>query len=102
MTEIMLRDAGAAHGLRHDLVGADPLGRTGHSTTGATHLIKVAVETALGLRPKLDVFGTDYASRTAPASAITFTFPISLPRMAMRSPICARAAALRRSIAVTG
>src|SRR5262244_4461907 len=60
MTEIMLRDAGAAHGLRHDLVGADPLSRTGHSTTGATHLIKVAVETALRLRPKLDVFGTDY------------------------------------------
>ena len=66
MTEIMLRDAGAAHGLRHmilryfNVAGADPLGRTGHSTKGATHLIKVAVETALGLRPKLDVFGTDY------------------------------------------
>src|SRR5262245_27692676 len=60
MTDIMLRDAGAAHGLRHDLVGADPLSRTGHSTTGATHLIKVAVETALRLRPKIDVFGTDY------------------------------------------
>jgi UDP-glucose 4-epimerase len=58
MAEIMLRDAGAAHGLRHmilryfNVAGADPLGRTGHSTTGATHLIKVAVETALGLRPK--------------------------------------------------
>jgi len=64
MTEIMLRDAGAAHGLRYmilryfNVAGADPLGRTGHSTKGATHLIKVAVETALGLRPKLDVFGT--------------------------------------------
>jgi UDP-glucose 4-epimerase len=66
MTEIMLRDAGAAHGLRYvilryfNVAGADPLGRTGQSTTGATHLIKVAVETALGLRPKMDVFGTDY------------------------------------------
>jgi len=66
MTEIMLRDAGAAHGLRHvilryfNVAGADPLGRTGQSTKGATHLIKVAVETALGSRPKLDVFGTDY------------------------------------------
>ena len=55
MTEIMLRDAGAAHGLRHvilryfNVAGADPLGRTGQSTRGATHLIKVAVETALGL-----------------------------------------------------
>jgi UDP-glucose 4-epimerase len=66
MTEIMLRDAGAAHGLRcvilryFNVAGADPLGRTGQSTKGATHLIKVAVETALGLRPKMDVFGTDY------------------------------------------
>jgi UDP-glucose 4-epimerase len=66
MTEIMLRDAGAAHGLRHvilryfNVAGADPLGRTGQSTKGATHLIKVAVEAALGLRPKMDVFGTDY------------------------------------------
>src|SRR5215471_11080626 len=66
MTEIMLREASSAHGLRHlilryfNVAGADPLGRTGQSTKGATHLIKVAVETALGLRPKLDVFGTDY------------------------------------------
>jgi UDP-glucose 4-epimerase len=66
MTEIMLRDAGIAHGLRHvilryfNVAGADPLGRTGQSTKGATHLIKVAVETALGMRPKMDVFGTDY------------------------------------------
>jgi UDP-glucose 4-epimerase len=66
MTEVMLRDAGAAHGLRHvilryfNVAGADPQGRTGQSTKGATHLIKVAVETALGLRPKMDVFGTDY------------------------------------------
>jgi len=66
MTEIMLRDAGAAHGLRYailryfNVAGADPLGRAGQSTKGATHLIKVAVETALGLRPKIQVFGTDY------------------------------------------
>jgi UDP-glucose 4-epimerase len=66
MSEIMLRDAGTAHGLRHvilryfNVAGADPLGRTGQSTRGATHLIKVAVETALGRRPKMDVFGADY------------------------------------------
>jgi UDP-glucose 4-epimerase len=66
MTEIMLRDADIAHGLPHvtlryfNVAGADPLGRSGQSTKGATHLIKVAVETALGLRPKLEVFGTDY------------------------------------------
>ncbi len=66
MTEIMLRDAGIAHGLRHvilryfNVAGADPLGRAGQSTKGATHLIKVAVETALGQRPKMEVFGTEY------------------------------------------
>ncbi len=66
MTEIMLRDAGLAHGLQHvilryfNVAGADPQLRTGQSTKGATHLIKVAVETALGRRPKMDVFGTDY------------------------------------------
>jgi UDP-glucose 4-epimerase len=66
MTEIMLRDAGVAHGLAHvilryfNVAGADPEGRTGQSTKGATHLIKVAVETALGRRQKMDIFGTDY------------------------------------------
>jgi UDP-glucose 4-epimerase len=66
MTEIMLRDASAAHGLTHvilryfNVAGADPDCRTGQSSPNATHLIKVAAETALGLRPKLQVFGTDY------------------------------------------
>src|SRR5947209_19333982 len=66
MSEIMLRDAAAAHGLAHvilryfNVAGADPSLRTGQSTKGATHLIKVAVETALGLRPKMQVYGSDY------------------------------------------
>src|SRR6478736_5710002 len=66
MSEVMLRDAGHAHGLSHvilryfNVAGADPLRRTGQATRAATHLIKVAVETALGLRAKLDVFGDDY------------------------------------------
>jgi len=66
MTEIMLRDAGNAHGLGHvilryfNVAGADPQGRTGQSGATATHLIKVAAEAALGQRPKLEVFGTDY------------------------------------------
>lgn len=69
MTEIMLHDAAAAHGLRYaalryfNVAGADPAGRTGQSTPRATHLIKVACETALGLRPHMDIFGTDYATR---------------------------------------
>jgi UDP-glucose 4-epimerase len=68
MTEIMLRDTAAAHGLDHvilryfNVAGADPQLRTGQSTLNATHLIKVAVETALGLRPQIDVYGTDYAT----------------------------------------
>jgi UDP-glucose 4-epimerase len=68
MTEIMLRDAGVAHGLAHvilryfNVAGADPQRRTGQSTKAATHLIKVAAEAALGLREKLDVFGNDYAT----------------------------------------
>jgi UDP-glucose 4-epimerase len=68
MTEIMLRDAGAAHGLSYvilryfNVAGADPHCRTGQSSKNATHLIKVAVETALGLRPKLEIYGTDYST----------------------------------------
>jgi UDP-glucose 4-epimerase len=68
MSEWMLRDAAAAHGLSYtalryfNVAGADPKGRTGQSTPGATHLIKVACETALGKRPFMQVFGTDYAT----------------------------------------
>src|SRR5438270_304394 len=40
--------------------GADPLGRTGLATVGATHQLKMAVEAATGQRAKIDVFGTDY------------------------------------------
>jgi UDP-glucose 4-epimerase len=66
MTEVMLRDTSAAHGLTHvalryfNVAGADPQLRTGLSTPGATHLIKVAVEAALGRRAQIDVYGTDY------------------------------------------
>jgi UDP-glucose 4-epimerase len=66
MSEWMLADAAAAHGLRYtalryfNVAGADPKGRTGQSTPGATHLIKVASETALGKRASMQVFGTDY------------------------------------------
>ena len=66
MTEWMLQDAGRAHGLRYvalryfNVAGADPKGRSGQSTPRATHLIKAAVQTALGQRPSLEVYGTDY------------------------------------------
>jgi len=66
MTELMLADIAAAHPLNYcalryfNVAGADPDGRTGQSTAGATHLIKVAVEAALGKRDSVSVFGTDY------------------------------------------
>ncbi|TVR11322.1 MAG: UDP-glucose 4-epimerase GalE [Salinarimonadaceae bacterium] len=66
MSEWMLADAAAAHPMRYvalryfNVAGADPRGRAGQSTPAATHLIKVACQTALGKRPHLQVFGTDY------------------------------------------
>lgn len=66
MSEYMLIDAGAAADLRYvalryfNVAGADPAGRHGQSTPGATHLIKVALETALGRRSYLNIYGNDY------------------------------------------
>jgi UDP-glucose 4-epimerase len=66
MTERMLADASAAYpfnfgALRYfNVAGADPAGRTGQIGKGATHLIKVAAEAAVGKRDHIDVYGTDY------------------------------------------
>jgi len=66
MTEFMLRDAAAATPLTYvalryfNVAGADPHGRAGQSTPNATHLIKVAVQSALGMRAGMQIFGTDY------------------------------------------
>lgn len=66
MTEWILMDAAQAHDFRpvvlryFNVAGADPLGRTGQSTRQATHLIKRAVQVALGRRSHLDIFGTDF------------------------------------------
>ncbi|WP_414902629.1 UDP-glucose 4-epimerase GalE [Sphingomonas flavalba] len=68
MTEAMLADTAAAHPINYaalryfNVAGADPQARAGQSTAGATHLIKIAVEAALGLRDHVSVFGTDYAT----------------------------------------
>ncbi|RYD83532.1 MAG: UDP-glucose 4-epimerase GalE, partial [Sphingomonadales bacterium] len=68
MTEAMLADVAAAHPINYcalryfNVAGADPHGRTGQSTAGATHLIKVAVEAATGKRAEVAIFGTDYAT----------------------------------------
>jgi UDP-glucose 4-epimerase len=66
MTEIMLHDVASAYGMQYvvlryfNVAGADPQARIGLATTGATHLLKIAVEAATGQRAKIDVFGTDY------------------------------------------
>ena len=66
MSEMMLRDVAKSSNLRYvmlryfNVAGCDPLQRTGQSTVGATHLIKLACEAALGKRASLSVYGTDY------------------------------------------
>jgi len=66
MIEWVLRDTGAAHGLRHaalryfNVAGADPSGQIGQVSRQSTHLIKTACEAALGLRPEIAIYGTDY------------------------------------------
>ena len=66
MTEWMLHDIAEAHEMTYaalryfNVAGGDPEGRVGQSTANATHLIKVACQTALGQRPYLEVYGDDY------------------------------------------
>jgi UDP-glucose 4-epimerase len=68
MSEAMLRDVAAAHPINYaalryfNVAGADPRGRSGQSTVGATHLIKIAVEAATGKRAAVSVFGQDFAT----------------------------------------
>lgn len=69
MSERIVRDVARAHGIRagilryFNVAGADPLGRTGQSSPAATHLVKVCVQAALGRRPGIRIFGTDYPTR---------------------------------------
>lgn len=66
MSEWMLRDVAAAHGMKYvalryfNVAGADPQARMGQRTPDATHLIKVACQAALGMRESISVYGTDY------------------------------------------
>jgi UDP-glucose 4-epimerase len=69
MVEWMLEDAARAMDFRYfvlryfNVAGADPQGRLGQSTPNATHLIKRAVQTALGRHATLDLYGDDYPTR---------------------------------------
>jgi UDP-glucose 4-epimerase len=66
MTERMLADASAANSFNYgalryfNVAGADPNGRAGQVGKGSTHLIKVAVEAAVGKRDHIAIYGTDY------------------------------------------
>jgi UDP-glucose 4-epimerase len=66
MSEWMLRDVAAAHGIKYvalryfNVAGADPQARIGQRTPDATHLIKIACQTALGQRSQAAIYGTDY------------------------------------------
>ncbi|MDX1406302.1 MAG: UDP-glucose 4-epimerase GalE [Woeseiaceae bacterium] len=66
MTEMMLRDLAFAGGptfvtLRYfNVAGCEPSGAIGQSTPNATLLVKVACEAAVGKRPEISIFGTDY------------------------------------------
>jgi UDP-glucose 4-epimerase len=69
MVEWMLEDCARAYDLRYvalryfNVAGADPQGRLGQSTKQATHLIKIAAQTALGRRAAMTVYGEDYPTR---------------------------------------
>ena len=66
MTERVLQDIAAASEmtfavLRYfNVAGADPEGKIGEATPDNSHLVKIACETALGLRPSMAINGTDY------------------------------------------
>ena len=66
MTEWMLRDLAKASSLRYvilryfNVAGCDPEGLIGQSTPKATLLVKVACEAAVGVRPYVSIYGTDY------------------------------------------
>jgi UDP-glucose 4-epimerase len=68
MSEWMLRDVAAASPMKYvalryfNVAGSDTSGRIGQATPKATLLVKVAVETVVGKRPHISIFGTDYAT----------------------------------------
>jgi UDP-glucose 4-epimerase len=98
MSEWMLRDLSFATGLRHvvlryfNVAGSDPQGRVGQSTRDATLLIKVAAEAAVGKRPGLSMFGTDYPTPDGTECATTSTSPTWPRPTSMPCATCATGA----------
>ena len=66
MVEVMLRDTAEVSDLKYaalryfNVAGADPKGRYGQSTTKTTLLVQIAVQSALGVRNGIDIYGSDY------------------------------------------
>jgi len=66
MVERVLADTAAAHDLPFvvlryfNVAGADPAGRTGQAEAGPAHLLRVALDAALGIRPEVPIYGTDH------------------------------------------
>jgi UDP-glucose 4-epimerase len=108
MSEIMLHDVAAAHGMRYailryfNVAGADPQQRTGQMTAGATHLVKVAIETALAGAASSTSLERIIRRRTAPAFATTSMSATGARAFDVASRICGAAVAASRSIADTG
>jgi UDP-glucose 4-epimerase len=69
MTETIIRDYAKASNLKYvilryfNVAGADSSGKIGQNGKKATHLIKIACDAALGKRPQVNIFGTDYPTR---------------------------------------
>jgi UDP-glucose-4-epimerase GalE len=66
MMEQIIQDYGSAYGIRYAILryfnaaGADPEGQIGEDHDPETHLIPLLLQTAQGLRPYTEVYGTDY------------------------------------------
>ncbi len=66
MAERCLKDIADASDMTYailryfNVAGADPDGRIGEATPDNSHLIKIACETAIGLRAAMSINGTDY------------------------------------------
>jgi UDP-glucose-4-epimerase GalE len=73
MVERILRDYEHAHGVRYfalryfNAAGADPDGEIGESHSPETHLLPLVIEAALGRRPQVELFGTDYPTQDGTA-----------------------------------
>jgi UDP-glucose 4-epimerase len=107
MTEWMLRDLAIAGGptyvaLRYfNVAGCEPGGSIGQSTPKATLLIKVACEAAVGIRPGVSIFGTDFPRPTAPVCVTTFMLKTWPAHISMRSTTSGMAASRRRLTVAT-